>query len=109
MSPSADRDVQIAVLFSNIQYLIQLLSATISASAVTIFAPVETSAPTPIYSNVLSHTVLANSASLPVLPRAESSLSSHSSTIATMELALIPSPEESAPALPVSPSGSCHS
>jgi len=82
----------------------QLPSFSILASAVTISAPIETSAPTPIYSNVLSHTVLANPVPPLVLPRAESPLSFHSSTITTIELALIPGPEESALALPVSPS-----
>jgi len=104
MSPSADRDAQIAVLFSNIQWLMQLPSATIFVSAVTTSASVEASALTPIYSNVLSHTVLANPAPSPVLPRAESPLSSYSSTITLMELALIPGPEKLAPALPISPS-----
>ena len=104
MSPSADRDTQITVLFSDIQQLMQLPSATISASTATISISVETPAPPPIYSNVLSHTVLANPAPLPVLPRAESLLSSYSSTITPMELVLIPGPEELALALPVSPS-----
>jgi len=81
----------------------QLPSSTVPASAVTISTPVETPAPTPIYSNVLSHTVLANSTS-PVLPRKRSFLSSYSSTIAPMKLALIPGPEESALVLPVPPS-----
>ena len=81
MSPSADRDAQIAVLFSDIQQLMQPPSTTVSASAATISVPVETLAPTPIYSNVLSHTVLANPTPPLVLPRVESSLSSHSSTI----------------------------
>jgi len=103
MSLSADRDTQIAVLFSDIQQLMQLLSSSISASAVTISAPVETSAPTPIYSNVLSHTVVANSTLPPVLPKAESLLSSYSSTITPTKLALIPDLEELAPALPILP------
>ena len=96
MSLSADRDTQIAVLFSDIQQLMQLLSSSISA-------PVETSAPTPIYSNVLSHTVVTNSTLPPVLPRAESLLSSYSSTITPTKLALIPDLEELAPALPILP------
>jgi len=75
-------------------------SSSVPASAVTISAPVETSAPTPIYSNVLSHTVLTNSAPAPVLTRAESLLSSYSSTITPIELALISGPKESALALP---------
>jgi len=82
----------------------QLPSATIFVSAVTTSASVEASALIPIYSNVLSHTVLANPAPSPVLPRAESPLSSYSSTITLMELALIPGPEKLAPALPISPS-----
>ena len=101
MSPSADRDAQIAVLFSNIQRLMQPSSATVSVSAATTSVPVETPAPMSIYSNILSHTVLANPASPPVLPRAEFPLSSPSSTITPMELALVPGPEESAPVLPV--------
>ena len=102
MSPSADQDAQITVLFSDIQWLMQLPSATISASAATTSVPVETPASTSIYSNVPSHTVLANPAPPLVLPRTESSLSFHSSTVAPMELALISGPEESTPALPIS-------
>jgi len=79
----------------------QLLSFSISASAVTISALVETSAPTPIYSNILSHTVVVNPTPPLVLPRAKSLLSSHSSTIAPIELALILDPKKLAPALPV--------
>jgi len=104
MSSSANCDTQIAVLFSDIQQLMQLFSTTISVSTTTTSVPVETPAPTPIYSNVLSHTVVANLVFPPVLPRAESLLSSHSSTIASIKLTLIPGPEESASALPVLPS-----
>ena len=82
----------------------QLLSSTVSASATTISVPVETPAPTPIYSNVLSHTILANPASSLVLPREKSPLSSHSSTIVPIKLVLIPGPEESAPVLSIPPS-----
>jgi len=82
----------------------QLPSATVFASAVTTSVSVEAPAPTPIYSNVLSHTVLANPTPPPVLPRAESPLSSHFSTITSIELALIPIPEKSALALPIFPS-----
>jgi len=77
----------------------QLPSSSIPASAVTISALVETFAPTPIYSNVLSHTIVANPTPPPVLPRVESPLSSHSFTITLIELALIPDPEKSASAL----------
>ena len=79
----------------------QLPSSFIPASAVTISAPVETSVPTPIYSNVLSHTIVANPTPPPVLPRVEFPLSFHSFTITLTELALIPDPEELAPALSV--------
>jgi len=82
----------------------QLPSATVSASIATIFIPVETLAFTPIYSNVLSHTVLANPTPSPVLPRKGSPLSFYSSIIAPMELTLIPGPKESALALPIPPS-----
>jgi len=104
MSLSADRDALIAILFSDIQQLIQLSSSFIPTSAVTISAPVETPALTLIYSNVLSYTVLANPTSPPVLPRKGFPLSSYSSTIIPMELALIPGPEESALVLHVPPS-----
>jgi len=104
ISPFADRDAQIAVLFFDIQQLMQSPFATVSAFTVTISAFVETPSPTPIYSNVLSHTVLANPIPSPVLTRVESPLSSYSFAITPMELALIPGPEESALALPVSPS-----
>ena len=56
------------------------------------------------YSNILSHTVLANPAPPLVLPRTESLLSSHSSTITPIELALVPGPEELAPVLSIPPS-----
>jgi len=82
----------------------QLSSATISASVATISVPVEAPASTPIYSNVLSHTFLANPTPSPVLPREGSPLSSYSSITTPMKLALIPGPEELALALPVSPS-----
>ena len=64
----------------------QLPSTTISASTATISVPVETPASLPIYSNVLSHTVLANSTSLPVLSKAESLLFSYFSTITPWSL-----------------------
>jgi len=82
----------------------QLLSSTVSASAATISVPVETLAPTLIYSNVLSHTILANPTSSLVLPRKKSPLSSYSSTIILIKLVLIPGPEKLAPVLPIPPS-----
>ena len=86
MSPSANRDAQIAILFSDIQQLMQPFSTTVSASTATISVPIETSASLPIYSNVLSYTVLANLASLPVLSKVESPLFSYSSTITPWSL-----------------------
>jgi len=41
MSPSADRDAQIAILFSDIQQLIQSPSSTVPAPAAIISIPVE--------------------------------------------------------------------
>ena len=54
MSPSADRDAQIAVLFSDLHRLMQPPSSLIPAPVATMFFPVEAPAPIPIYSNVLS-------------------------------------------------------
>ena len=71
MSPSADRDAQIAVLFSNLHRLMQPPSSPVPA---------------------------------PVLPRKEPPLSFSSSTIAPIDLAFMPGPEELAPILPVLPS-----
>jgi len=71
MSHSADRDAQIAVLFSDLHQLMQPLSSPVPA---------------------------------PVLPRKEPLLSFPSSTIASIDLALMPSSEEPAPILPVLPS-----
>jgi len=80
----------------------QLPSATVSVSTATTFVPMKTPVPTPIYSNVLSYTIVVNPAFPPVLPRAKSPLSPYSSTIAPIELVLVPGPEESAPALSIS-------
>ena len=71
ISPSADRDAQIAVLFSDLHRLMQPLLSPVPAL---------------------------------VLPRKEPLLSSSSSTIAPIDLALMPSPEVPAPILPVFPS-----
>ena len=71
ISPSADRDAQIAVLFSDLHRLMQPLLSPVPAL---------------------------------VLPRKEPLLSSSSSTIAPIDLALMPSPEAPAPILPVFPS-----
>jgi len=64
----------------------QSSSAIVFASAVTISTPVETPAPTPIYFDVLSYTVLTNPTPPPVLTRMESLLSSHSSAIVPWSL-----------------------
>jgi len=71
ISPSADRDAQIAVLFSDLHRLMQPPLSPVPAL---------------------------------VLPRKEPLLSSSSSTIAPIDLALMPSPEALAPILPVFPS-----
>ena len=104
MSPSADRDAQIAVLFSDLHRLMQLPSSPVPAPAATMSFPVEAPAPIPIYSNVLSRLVPASFAPAPVLPREGPPLSSPSSTVTPIDLALMPGPEESAPILPVLPS-----
>jgi len=65
---------------------------------------VEALAPTSIYSNVLSQLVLASFAPSPVLPRKEPLLSSPSSAVAPIDLALMPGPKELALILPVFPS-----
>jgi len=71
MSLSADRDAQIAILFSDLHWLMQLPSSPVPAL---------------------------------VLPREEPPLFFPSSTIAPIDLALMPGPEEPAPILPVLPS-----
>ena len=101
MSPSADRDTQIAVLFSDLYRLMQPPSSSVPA---TMSFPVEAPAPTPIYSNVLSRLVPASFPPAPVLPRAEPPLSSSSFTVTPIDLILMPGPEESASILPVLPS-----
>ena len=104
MCPSADRDAQIAILFSDLHRLMQPPSSPVPAPTDTMSFPVEASAPTPIYSNILSWLVPATFAPAPVLPREEPLSSSPSSTVAPIDLALKPGPEESAPILPVLPS-----
>ena len=103
MSPSTDRDAQIAVLFSDLHWLMQSPSSPVPAPTDTMSFPVATPAPTPIYSNVLSRLVPDTFASAPVLPREEPPLPSPSSTVPPIDLTLKPSPKESAPMLPVPP------
>ena len=109
MSPSPDRDAQIAVLFSDLHRLMQLPSSPVPALAATMSFPVEALVPTPIYSNVLFRLVPASFPPAPVLPRAGPPLSSPSSTVAPIGLALMPGPEESAPILPALPSSTSPS
>ena len=104
MSPSADRDAQIAILFSDLYQLMQPPSSPVPAPAATMSFPVEAPAPTPIYSNVLSQLVPASFPPAPVSSRAGPPLSSPSSTVTPIDLALMPGPEELAPILPVLPS-----
>jgi len=104
MSPSADRDAQIAVLFSDLHQLMQLPSSPVPASTDTVSFPVEAPAPTPIYSNILSQLVPATFAPVPVSSGEEPLLASPSSTVTPIDLALKPGPEESTPILPVLPS-----
>ena len=104
MSSSADRDAQIAVLFSNLHWLMQLPSSPIPAPAATMSFSVEAPAPTPIYSNVLSRLVPASFPPAPMSPKVGPPLSSSSSTVAPIDRVLMLGPEESAPILPVLPS-----
>ena len=104
MSPSADKDAQIAVLFSDLHQLMQPPLSPVPAPAATMSFPVEAPAPTPIYSNVFSRLVLASFPPAPISPRAGPLLSFSSSTVVPIDLALMPGPEEPAPILPVLPS-----
>ena len=81
MSPSADRDAQIAVLFSNLHRLMQPPSPPAPAPADTMSSSVEAPAPTPIYSNVLSRLVPATFAPALALPKEEPPLPSPSTVL----------------------------